>query len=144
VTSNTTGSVKTVVDLANAASAAFETGMRTPFCMLATLNAESDPEYGEEPDLIRFRIGCLVGVIIPGGAVGEEPMAGANIPDATKSEGQGLAAVSVPFYTAVGKLNAKEGITIQVRESAIQGGQVRGANYIAWRIWELEAWGTAT
>lgn len=144
VTANTTGSVKAIVDLEDGFKAMLKTGMRLPCCLLATLAGDSDPEYQEEPDLIRWRFGALIGQMIPGGALGEEPMMGANIADTTKSEGQGLAALSVPFYSAVGKLNALEGITIQVRETSIQGGRIVGQNYIAYRVWELEAWGTAT
>lgn len=141
----TTGSVKSVVDLENAFKASINSaGMRTPLALLATLSAQNDPEHGEEPNLVRYRIGVLVAVTIPGGAVGEEPMTGANIGDTTKSEGKGLAAIGVPFYSAVGKLNDLEGVQIQIRETALQGGKVMGVNYIAYRVWELEAWGTAS
>lgn len=144
VSAGSTGSVKSVVELDRAFAAALQGGMRTPFCLMSTMSADSDPEFSEEPDLIRFQIGCLIATVVPGGAVGEEPYMGANVADSTKSEGQGLAAIAVEVYNAVGKLNALESLTIQCRETGIQGGRTVGQTFIGYRVMMLEAWGTAT
>lgn len=139
-----TGSVKVVPSIANSIQQALNT-MRTPIALIETGTAESDPEFDEEPDFMRFTFNTALIVSIPGDAVGENAILGANKSGgATKSQGQGIVELSQEFYNAVGKLNALESITMQIRQKGEQGAVFKPPSmWIVYRIYESEAWGTA-
>lgn len=140
-----TGSVLVTANLPEAVVWALNTGLRTPFALIAPMPAESDPEFNEEPDWIRFNFAVLLATVVPGGTVGEEAVMGANkTGGSTSSEGRGIVELQQEFYNAVGKLNALENITLQIRQQGEHGGTFHDPNYIVWRTLLLEAWGTAT
>ena len=141
-----TGSVLIVPDLAQGLKWALESGVRTPLALIHPAAAESDPEFNEEPDFIRFSFPVLLATLVPGGAVGEEAVMGANkTGGSTASEGRGIVEVSQEFYNAVGKLNALEAVTLQVRQVAEQGAAFKEPqSWIVYRIYMLEAFGSAT
>lgn len=141
-----TGSVLITANVAEALKWALNSGLRTPIALIAPQGAESDPEHNEEPDWERFDIQVLLAVVVPGGAVGEEPVIGANTTGgSTQSQGQGIIVVEREFYNAVGKLNQLEGVILQIRQRGEEGGAFHPpSSYIAYRTYRLEAWGTAT
>lgn len=91
---------------------------RTPFALVIVQDQQSDPEFGEEPDLLSVQVAIRIGVIIPGETLGEHPLMGAGRADATKSEGAGLYQIEQEVFNAIGKLNDLENITIQFRQTA--------------------------
>lgn len=141
-----TGSVLITPNLEEGLRAALnQAGLRTPICLIAPEAAESDPEYDEEPDLQKFAFTVMLCVTIPGGAIGQETLMSANVPDSTKSEGQGILTVEQEFFNAVGKLNALENVVIQNIQRSEQGGAFHPpGTYISYRTYRLEAWGTTT
>jgi hypothetical protein len=140
-----TGSVKIVPNLQAALADVFKTGMRTPVALITPSTSESDPDYDEEPDWIRFAFSVLIAVFIPGDHIGERVVMGANqTGGATQSEGQGLVELEVEFFNAVGKLNALESVTLQVRQRAQQGAEQYRNGMFGYRLYELEAFGSAT
>lgn len=140
-----TGSVLVVADLREGFINALDTGVRTPFALVAPLSAESDPEFNEEPDWIRFQFGVLMGVVIPGDHVGQNALMGGNRASSTTSEGAGLLHLEPEVYNAVGKLNALESVVLQILQRSEEGGATDPkGRYIAYRIIVFEAWGSAT
>ena len=140
-----TGCVHVVPRIAEVIQSALNTN-RVPMALIETGPAESDPEHDEEPDLIRFTFDTALVVAIPGDVVGENAMMGANKSGgATASQGRGIVELAQEFYNAVGKLNALESITIQVRQKGEQGAIYKQPSmWIVYRIYSCEAWGTAT
>lgn len=138
-----TGSVSVVGSISEVIQQALNT-MRTPWCLIEPGVAESDPEHDEEPDLVRFQPICAIGCAVSGDQMGENVILGANkTGGSTVSEGRGIVEVEQEFYNAVGKLNALEGITIQIRQRGIQGAVPKAPGiWIAYRMYQLEAWGT--
>lgn len=140
-----TGSVAVVPSIADATQQALNT-MRTPICLIEPGVAESDPSHDEEPDFIKFSPNIMILTAIPGDVVGENAVVGANkTGGSTASEGRGILELEQEFYNAVGKLNALESITLLVRQKGQQGAVRKSpAEWIAYRIYSLETWGTAT
>ena len=100
---------------------ALKSGVRTPFALIVPGAAQADPQHGEDPNLMVGEVTIRIGVVIPGDAVGENPLMGANRPDTTKSEGAGLLQVQVELFNAVGELNTQNSVTLQYRNSSDRG-----------------------
>lgn len=138
------GSVAIVPALADAIPQALST-MRVPICLIEPGGGESDPVHDEEPDFMRFTPNVLILTAIPGDVVGENAVVGANkTGGALASEGRGILELEQELYNAVGKLNALEGVTLQIRQKGTQGAVRRSpSEWIAYRVYGLESWGTA-
>lgn len=141
-----TGSVAVVPTLVEGFRTALEMGFRTPFVLIAPVSAESDPEFDEEPNWIRFMVDILFAVLVPGDGIGENAMLGANkTGGSTQSEGRGILELEPEVYNAIGKLNPLESVTLQIRQRGEQGGSSDGrGNYIAYRVLTFETFGSAT
>ena len=139
-----TGSVAIVPSVADALPQALNT-MRVPFCLIEPGAAESDPVHDEEPDFERFNPNLIILTAIPGDVLGENAVVGANKTGGdTVSEGRGILELEQELYNAVGKLNALESITLQVRQKGQQGAVRKSpSEWIVYRIYSLESWGTA-
>lgn len=118
--------------------------MRVPFALIQPSSAESDPNFDEEPDFMRILVNIIIVVAIPGGAVGEEAMLGANKTlGSTKSEGRGLLEIEQEVYNAIGKLNALESITLQFRQRGEEGAIMQPpSTWIQYRTLSFEGWCT--
>ncbi len=138
------GSVHIVPNIANAIQAALNTN-RVPCALIESGTAESDPEFDEEPSLIRFTFNTAIIVAVPGDAIGENAIMGANkTGGSTASQGRGIVEVAQEFFNAVGVLNDLESVTIQVRQKGEQGAVFKPPSmWIVYRIYECEAWGVA-
>lgn len=100
---------------------ALKSGVRTPFALIVPGAAQADPQHGEDPNLMVGEVTIRIGVVIPGDAVGENPLMGANRPDTTKSEGAGLFQVQAEVFNAIGELNTQNSVTLQFRNTADRG-----------------------
>lgn len=119
--------------------------MRTPWCLLQPLESTTDPEHDEQPNLVQMALLCRVLVSVPGDAIGENPLMGANkTGGSTKSEGRGLFEIEQELFNAIGKVNMLESINLQCRQKGaartalFDGGSV----YVAYRDYEFDALGT--
>lgn len=119
---------------------------RVPGAMLMPADDRSDPEFDEEPDLVRTRVIVRLFVNVPGDALGSNPIMGANRPDTTKSEGAGLLDLMEIVHTAIGRLNEADSTNfkIQFRRTGGAGGIHIDEN-VRWEYQDLEfeAWTTA-
>lgn len=138
------GCVAVVPSLADALPQALST-MRVPFCLIEPGAAESDPVHDEEPDFLRMSPNVLILTAVPGDVLGEGALIGANkTGGSTASEGKGILELEQELYNAVGKLNALESITLQIRQKGQQGAVRKSpSEWIVYRIYTLESWGTA-
>lgn len=120
--------------------------MGCPGALLMPGDGQSDPEFDEEPDLIRTRVVVRLFVTIPGDAVGVNPLMGANRADSTKSEGAGLLDLEQVVHTAIGRLNEADSTNfkIQFRRKGGAGG-LHIDDKVKWEYQDLEfeAWHTA-
>lgn len=137
------GSVAVVPDLDLAMEAALKT-MRTPFALMKLEESTSDPDYDEDPNFVRLGVKVRLAVTIPGDAVGENAVMGANkTGGSTKSEGRGLLELEQELHNAIGKVNAKESIVLQCRQKGATGGAVvEGKLNTAFRDYTFEGFGT--
>lgn len=122
------------------------TSMRVPIAMIMPADWRADPRFGEEPDFWSVRVVVRIIVAIPGDAIGQKPLVGANRPDATKSEGAGLLDLEQVVYTAIGKLNVADhaNFAIQFRQKGGAGGiHVDEVLWWEYQDLEFEAWVTA-
>lgn len=118
--------------------------MRTPFALLQPLDSTSDPEFDENPNYVQLNIQVRVGVMVPGDAVGENPLIGANkTAGSTYSEGRGLFEVEGEVFNAIGAVNGNESIVLQCRQKgAVNAFYNETGTWIAWRDITLEVMGT--
>ena len=118
--------------------------MRTPFALLQPLESTSDPEYDDNPNYVQLNILVRILVMVPGDAVGENPLLGANkTGGATKSEGKGLFEVEQEVHDAIGAVNGAESIILQCRQrGAVSSAYLDNQTWVAWRDLQLEVMGT--
>jgi hypothetical protein len=118
--------------------------MRTPFALLQPLESTSDPEFDEAPNYAQLNIQVRIGVMVPGDAVGENPLMGANKTlGATYSEGRGLFEIEAEVFNAIGAVNGNESIVLQCRQKgAVQAQYLDSGTWIAWRDLVFEVMGT--
>lgn len=119
---------------------------RVPICQIMPGLIQTDPEYGEEPDLWRVQVTVRIIFCTPGDAVGQNPLLGANRGDVTKSEGAGVLDVEQQVYLAIGKLNIgnNANFAIQFRQRG-GNGAVHVDDNVIWVYQDLdfEAWCTS-
>lgn len=119
---------------------------RVPICQIMPGPIQSDPQYGEEPDLWKVEIVVRILVCIPGDAVGQNPLMGANRRDTTKSEGAGILDVEQQVYAAIGKLNVGNNANFAIQFRMRGGnGSVHVTETLQWLYQDLlfESWCTA-
>lgn len=119
---------------------------RVPAALIAVSDDASDPEFDEDPNLLKAMIDVGILVMVGGDAVGEYVMiGGAKTGGSTASEGRGILEIQQEVFNAIGRRNAQESVLIQYRQKAGQGAvydKDRGC-WIAWRILRFGAWCTA-
>lgn len=148
-TSNKVFGAESVVPCSDAESAMralLLAGRRTPLCIIASGDGESDPKHGEEPNLVRLRITIRLVVLIPGDEAGRAALVGGyKVGGATKSEGKGLTELGEIVHDSIGYLNAEESFQIQFSGAGKGGSQPYDAqNWLAWQDERYEAWVTKT
>lgn len=118
--------------------------MRTPFALIQPLDSTSDPEFDEEPNYVELNVQVRVGVMVPGDAVGENPLIGANkTAGSTYSEGRGLFEVEGEVFNAIGAINGNESVILQCRQKgAVQAIYDASGTWIAWRDLVFSVMGT--
>jgi hypothetical protein len=90
-----------------------------PAVLLKSLGAQSDPEYGEEPDLIEQTVNVAIVAMGAGDQFGENAIIGANRQSFTDSRGRGLLEIEPEVFGAIERLNDIDGVRILSR---IDGG----------------------
>lgn len=115
--------------------------MRSPIALIQIMDAEADPKYDEEPDLLYETFQVRLVVNIPGDPVGSNALVGANQTNgANASEGQGLLSLEQQLFNAIGVLNAANSITIQNRgKGQIRAGHLNNRTYLAYRDYTFQA-----
>jgi hypothetical protein len=139
-----TGSVAITVNADLAMVGAIKS-MRMPWALLQPLDSSSDPDFDEDPNLAQMNVLVRIMVSVPGDAIGENPLMGANkTGGSTKSEGRGLFEIEQELFNAIGKVNMLESINLQCRQKgAAQPALYDGGSvYVAFRDWRFEAIGT--
>lgn len=116
-----------------------------PIVMLRPLDASVDPQHGEEPDLIHQTVGVRLVVVVPGDALGENALIGANRVGQTDSRGRGLLEVEEELFAAIELLNGIDGVKIQNRATgaALATIEEGTGNYICYRDYQFLAVVTA-
>ena len=118
--------------------------MRLPLALISPTEAEVDPDYSQEPDLIRQSITVTLVTAVPGDAIGENPIIGANVPDRTKSEGRGILELEEELFAAIEFLNTDTGVVIEhAATGAARPSLDDEIGYIVSRDYTFEAWVTA-
>lgn len=117
--------------------------LRPPMALIMPGQAQCDPEFHEEPDLLVFDFVVRIVTVVPGDHMGENPLIGANkTGGSTRSEGRGIYEIELELYNAVGKLNVLESIVIQNRQSSDVGATIydRGSGilYVAYCDYSFE------
>lgn len=123
------------------------TAIRFPAALIRPLNADSDPEHSQIPDLIRQRLGIRLMTAVAGDALGEVPLIGGywNTAADTSSDGRGLLEIEEAVYDGIQLLAADSGVEIQFKAaSASQAVILEDLGYVAFRDYEFEAWVTAS
>lgn len=103
-----------------------------PSCIIVPGACRSDPDFGEEPSLHHADVVVRVLATIPGDAVGEAAVMGANQTGGTK--GYGVLRLAQVVRDVLSNLSPDDGITIKnVTSGAGQGGYVDESRYLGYR-----------
>lgn len=115
-----------------------------PLCVIRPLGSQSDPEFGEEPDLLRQEIAVRIMVAVESDPTGEASLVGANYGSSlTSSAGAGMLQVEREFFGALKRLQDVDGVRCYVvSASAVDVQRVQGSP-VAVRDYRLEALTTA-
>lgn len=118
--------------------------MRTPLALIQPLESTSDPEFDDNPNYVQLNVQIRIAVMVPGDALGENPLIGANkTGGATKSEGKGLFEVEQEVHSAIGAINGAESFVLQCRQKGAVSAQYLDNNtWVAWRDLTFEVMGT--
>lgn len=115
-----------------------------PMALLRPDGATSDSGHDEEPDLVEQIVGLRLAVAIPGDAIGENALIGANRVGQTDSRGRGLLEIEEEVFAAIERLNDIDGVRIQSRaKSAATAVLHERIGYIGMRDYSFEAICTA-
>lgn len=118
--------------------------MRMPLALIYPTEGQSDPDHGEEPDLLSQSFTVTIATVIPGDAVGEKPIIGGNVPDRTKSEGRGIVEVEEELFAAIAKLTTDTGVVISFQGAGAARPTVdEDFGYIVQRDYLFKGWLTA-
>ncbi|HBY62155.1 MAG TPA: hypothetical protein DEH78_20235 [Solibacterales bacterium] len=118
--------------------------MRVPIALIKPLDSQSDPEFGDEPNLVQFNVGVRLITAVGGDALGENPLLGANLTQgATYSPGKGIFDVEQELFNAIGKLNVAEALIIQCTQKSETETELQGTAMVAFRDYIFETWCTA-
>ena len=113
--------------------------MISPLALIKPGSATSDPTHDEEPDLLVQSISVLLGVVVPGDAVGENALLGAGRQSNIKSTGRGLLEVEEELYNAIGLLNTANGLEVYNRsKSEAIAELLDDTRYAAYREYSFE------
>ncbi len=115
-----------------------------PAVLIRIEEAEMDPEFGEQPGLIRQTLSLTLCVSNDGDGYGTSPLIGAGRTGQTDSRGRGLLELEEPLMNAVERLGDADGNRIVCRAATVAG-TVAHADYshMAFREYRLEAWVTS-
>lgn len=117
---------------------------RVPSCLIQPATSQSDPEFNEEPDLVKLSLLVRIIVMVSGDAFGENALMGANKSGgSTASEGRGITEIEQELYSEMGKLNDLEDYILQVTQKGEAGfAYIEGGKAVAWRDTEFDSWVT--
>jgi hypothetical protein len=119
--------------------------IRTPVALVYPVNSTADPQHGEQPNLVQVTLNVTVITTVPGDAVGEKTIIGGNIPDDAKSEGKGVLEIEEEVFSAIGSLQADNGITISLRTASMrQPTYDPNFGYVAFRDLVFQCWCATT
>ena len=114
--------------------------MIPPICLIRPGIATSDPVADEEPDLLMQSFNILLGVVVPGDAVGESALIGANRQANDSSKGRGLLEVEEQLLQSVSLLNSVNGVEMYNRTKSEASATLDDANrYTVFREYGFEA-----
>lgn len=114
--------------------------MIPPICLIRPGIATSDPVADEEPDLLMQSFNILLGVVVPGDAVGESALIGANRQANDSSKGRGLLEVEEQLLQSVSLLNSVNGIEMYNRTKSEASATLDDSNrYTVFREYGFEA-----
>lgn len=117
-----------------------DSGIRFPMAQIMPGDFRSDPQHDEEPDLMVGPVVVRIATAVPGDAVGQNPLVGANkTGGTTSSKGRGLLELEPRLHAVIGDLNALEGIVLQWRRSGDSGSVLYNNLYVSWEDFIFEA-----
>lgn len=144
VTSNPVFATDSVrITVGTAPDAVFK--LRMPVCLISPMDCATDPQHGEAPDLLIQRVTITIICTNRGDQFGDATLVGANVADATQSQGQGLLDLETQLHAAINLLQQQDGINIQfMQASAVAASIDDTVGYIATRGYAFEAVITTT
>jgi hypothetical protein len=118
--------------------------LRVPICILMPGNFTCDPVWNAAVDFWRVEITARIIVTIPGEAVGQSGLMGANR-QPLKSEGAGILDVIQEVFNAIGKLNVKDSANFQVQfYMKGGGGGIHISDSVHWEYCDFLFWAFVT
>ena len=111
-----------------------------PVVVIRPLDMVVDPDFNEEPDLLRQSVGIRLFVSHPGDHHGQKALQGGNIPDVTKSEGKGIFDIEKEILNAIQVLNTLESLDIQSRSASATLPVQLGERTAIFRDYIFDAW----
>ena len=114
--------------------------MIPPICLIRPGSATSDPVADEDPNLLMQSFQILLGVVVPGDAVGQNALIGGNRQANDSSKGRGLLEVEEQLLQSVGLLNSVNGVEMYNRTKSEATATLDDSNrYVAYREYGFEA-----
>tara|TARA_R100000808_G_scaffold6010_1_gene18025 strand:- start:6975 stop:7832 length:858 start_codon:yes stop_codon:yes gene_type:complete len=114
--------------------------MIPPICLIRPGSANADPVADEDPNLLMQGFEILLGVVVPGDAVGQNALIGGNRQSNDSSKGRGLLEVEEQLLQSVALLNSVNGVEMYNRtKSEATATLDEASRYVVYREYGFEA-----
>ena len=119
--------------------------LQAPFAVVRPfMSSDGDPQYKEQPELMRGRVEVAIGVVGGGDFSGEKALIGGNRVT-NDSQGRGILELEKELYATIGRMGPDLGLTISAMTATVgPSGQDQAMNYVATREHGFEIWYTTT
>lgn len=110
-----------------------------PFIVLRPGSGQQDPEFTDNPGIVRLEVLARIYQSVAGGAVGQESLLGATVIDEGLSGGRGLLEVQEEFYSVIDILNRADALWVQARALSVTDATFGSDHgWLAYRDYSIE------
>jgi hypothetical protein len=116
-----------------------------PLAVICPMSAQCDPEFNEEPTLIKRSVDIVLVQVNQSDRFGQNVIMGGQSPGTTQSQGRGLLELEEILFSYLAKLDSQQGITIQFTgSSAVPTQRDTSDNFVGMQRYTFDVWTTTS